>query len=191
MGAYLPFARRAIAAACLALLPLAAAEGHAGPALETAAAALRPGQYQWNGAAASDGPVRIVVSIPLQRAFVYRGAVLVGVSTVSTGRPGYDTPTGAFTILEKDEDHHSNLYEDAPMPFMLRLTWDGVALHAGAVGAEPSSHGCIRLPAAFAKRLYAMTDLGATVIVTDEEDADGVPGAGDDPAPPAAAASAQ
>jgi lipoprotein-anchoring transpeptidase ErfK/SrfK len=93
---------------------------------------------------------------------------MIAVSTVSSGQPGYDTPTGAFTILEKDVDHHSSLYEDAPMPFMQRLTWDGVALHGGQVLAEPASHGCIRLPRAFARRLYGITGIGTRVVVTDE-----------------------
>lgn len=130
---------------------------------------LRPGQARWLPAAESaSGPVRIVVSLPLQRAYVFRGGTLIGVSTVSSGQPGYDTPTGRFPILEKDVDHRSSLYDDAPMPFMQRLTWDGVALHAGQVMAEPASHGCIRLPRAFARRLFGMTALGTEVVVTDE-----------------------
>jgi lipoprotein-anchoring transpeptidase ErfK/SrfK len=110
----------------------------------------------------------VLVSLPLQLAFVWRGSTLVGVSSVSTGVAGYDTPTGNFTILEKDRDHHSNLYDDAPMPWMLRLTWDGVALHGGKVTGEPASHGCVRLPAAFAKKLFEITDLGASVSVIDD-----------------------
>ena len=128
---------------------------------------LRPGQYRWFGdATAGEGPVRVVVSLPLQRAYVFRGSALIGVSTISSGRPGYDTPTGAFTILQKKVDHVSNLY-DAPMPHMQRLTWDGIALHAGAIPGEPASHGCVRLPAAFARRLFSITELGTQVVVTD------------------------
>lgn len=130
---------------------------------------LRPGQARWLPAAeTAAGAVSIVVSLPLQRAYVFRGGALVGVSTVSSGQPGYDTPVGRFPILEKDADHRSSLYDDAPMPFMQRLTWDGVALHAGQVMAEPASHGCIRLPRAFARRLYGMTGLGTVVVVTDQ-----------------------
>ena len=130
---------------------------------------LRPGQYRWHPEAApAEGPVNIVVSLPLQRAWVFRGGVLIGVSTISSGQPGYDTPVGRFAILQKRVDHRSNLYDDAPMPFMQRLTWDGVALHAGQVAAEPVSHGCIRLPRAFAQRLYSVTALGTTVVVTDQ-----------------------
>jgi lipoprotein-anchoring transpeptidase ErfK/SrfK len=130
---------------------------------------LRPGQYRWTAdAAPAAGPVTIVVSLALQRAWVFRGGVLVGVSTISSGQPGWDTPTGRFTILEKQVTHRSSLYEDAPMPFMQRLTLDGIALHAGRVAAEPVSHGCIRLPRAFAQALYGITRLGTAVLVTDE-----------------------
>jgi len=129
---------------------------------------LRPGQYRWHPEAApAAGPVSIVVSLPLQRAWVYRGGVLIGVSTVSSGQPGYDTPVGRFNILQKRVEHRSSLYDDAPMPFMQRLTWDGIALHAGHVPAEPASHGCIRLPARFARHLFAATELGGSVHVID------------------------
>jgi lipoprotein-anchoring transpeptidase ErfK/SrfK len=134
---------------------------------------LRAGQSRWLPEAASaEGPVRIVVSLPLQRVYVFRGATLIGISTTSTGEPGYDTPTGTFRILQKKVHHRSNLYDDAPMPYMQRLTWDGIALHAGEVRDEPASHGCIRLPAAFARRLFAMTELGTQVSVIDIAPAD-------------------
>jgi hypothetical protein len=130
---------------------------------------LRPGQYRWHPEAApAEGPVNIVVSLPLQRAYVFRAGALIGVSTISSGQPGYDTPTGRFTILQKRVEHRSSLYDDAPMPFMQRLTWDGVALHAGRITGEPESHGCIRLPRAFARHLYGITALGTTVVVTDQ-----------------------
>jgi hypothetical protein len=92
---------------------------------------------------------------------------MIGVTTVSTGTEGHETPTGIFTILQKELDHKSNLYDDAPMPFMQRLTWDGVAMHAGKLPGYPASHGCIRLPAEFAKLLYRTTSKGMTVIITD------------------------
>lgn len=130
---------------------------------------LRPGQYRWHPETApAEGALSIVVSLPLQRAWVFRGSILLGVSTISTGQPGWDTPVGRFTILQKRVEHRSSLYDDAPMPFMQRLTWDGIALHAGHVPAEPASHGCIRLPRAFAQRLYGLTALGTTVVVTDQ-----------------------
>jgi len=131
------------------------------------ATSLRPGQFVWQPRAAADGEVEIVVSLPLQRAYVYRGGTLIGVSTVSTGREGYETPVGTFNILQKRRVHHSNRYENAPMPFMQRLTWDGIALHAGAIAGQPASHGCIRLPTAFARHLFSATELGASVHVTD------------------------
>jgi L,D-transpeptidase catalytic domain len=130
---------------------------------------LRAGQFRWQPEAASaTGAVRIVVSIGLQRAYVFRGNVLIGLSTVSTGQPGYDTPTGRFPVMQKQLFHRSNLYEGAPMPFMQRLTADGIALHAGHVPAEPASHGCIRLPRAFAQRLYGLTMVGTIVVITDQ-----------------------
>ena len=128
---------------------------------------LRPGQYRWFGdATAGEGPVRVVVSLPLQRAYVFRGSALIGVSTISSGRPGYDTPTGAFTILQKKVDHVSNLY-DAPMPYMLRLTNDGVAIHATKVENGYITRGCVGVPEGFAKKLFAAAKLGDRVIVTD------------------------
>lgn len=128
---------------------------------------LEPGRYVWRDVDPAAEPVTIVVSIGSQLLFAFRGSSLIAVSTVSTGQPGYDTPTGSFAILQKEVDHRSNLYDDAPMPFMQRLTWDGVALHAGKITGRPESHGCIRLPAAFARKLYAATELGARVVVTE------------------------
>ncbi|QAY80040.1 hypothetical protein ETR14_21725 [Sphingosinicella sp. BN140058] len=128
-------------------------------------ASLRPGKFLWAPERASAGPVEIVVSIPLQRAFVYRGGSLIGVSTVSTGKPGHRTPVGTFDILEKRREHYSNKYNNAPMPFMQRLTWDGVALHAGQIPGHPASHGCIRLPKEFARLLFGVTKVGASVHV--------------------------
>lgn len=166
--AFLRFVRRFTVAASLSLLPLGAA--HAGTSLEPASAAARlaPGRFLWRAdAAAAPGPLKVLVSLPLQLAFVFKGGALAGVSSVSSGAPGYDTPTGTFPILQKDRDHRSNLY-DADMPYMLRLTWDGVALHAGKVTGEPASHGCVRLPAAFARKLFEVADIGATVTIVDE-----------------------
>ena len=135
-------------------------------------AALAPGEFVWKPHLAPEGEVEILVSVPLQRAFVYRGGTLIGVSTVSTGRPGHDTPTGRFPIMEKHREHYSNLYNDAPMPFMQRLTNGGIALHAGAIPGRPASHGCVRLPLAFAEHLFGATRVGVTVRITDR-----VPGA--------------
>lgn len=137
-------------------------------ATDTAAPpSLKPGQFTWTPELAPQGPVVIVVSLPEQRAYVYRNGVRIGVSTVSTGKPGYETPTGVFTILEKRREHYSNLYDNAPMPFMQRLTWDGVALHAGRIPGYPASHGCVRLPHAFSEKLFATTSRGMTVVIAD------------------------
>jgi len=140
-------------------------------ALETAAATLAPNRFVWSDASLVDpvmNPVTVVVSIPLQRAFVYRGDTLVAASSVSTGKDENPTPVGIYPILQKNEKHRSNLYNDAPMPFMQRLTWDGIALHAGRNPGFPDSHGCIRLPTEFAKKLFAITDVGTTVVITDD-----------------------
>jgi lipoprotein-anchoring transpeptidase ErfK/SrfK len=114
--------------------------------------------------ALEDG-VLIVVSIPSQKMFVFRKGELWDSSKVSTGKPGNDTPEGVFPILQKKVMHRSNLYDDAPMPWMQRLTWDGVALHAGRVPGYPASHGCIRLPSAFAKKLYGITRFNSTIVI--------------------------
>src|SRR3546814_1652015 len=96
--------------------------------------------------------------------------VLIGISTISSGTAGHETPTGIFTILQKKVDHKSNLYDDAPMPYMQRLTWSGIAMHAGNLPGYPASHGYIRLPLAFAEHLYGVTQLGLTVIITQSAD---------------------
>lgn len=133
-------------------------------------ATLQPGQFRWTPEVAPAGPVLVLVSLPDQRATVYRNGVRIGEASVSTGKPGYETPTGVFTILQKKREHYSNLYDDAPMPFMQRLTWDGVALHAGHVPGYPASHGCVRLPRDFAERLFEVTSRGMTVVITDRAD---------------------
>lgn len=155
-------------ALCFASSPSLAAKPASPAALEQRADTLKPGHWAWKPELASSGPVEIVVSLPRQVAFVFRGGTLIGVTTVSTGMPGYDTPTGRFSILQKKEEHYSNLYDNAPMPFMQRLTWDGIALHAGAIPGQPASHGCVRLPKTFASKLFAATKLGATVLIIDE-----------------------
>lgn len=125
---------------------------------------LSPGGFRWIDDAPDDPPV-IVVSLSQQRLFVYRGGVLVGVTTISSGRRGHSTPRGEFTILQKARFHRSNIYSNAPMPFMQRLTWGGIALHAGHNPGYPASHGCIRLPFSFARDLYAITRIGGLVMV--------------------------
>jgi lipoprotein-anchoring transpeptidase ErfK/SrfK len=157
-------------ATLLALAPGAASA--ATDALAPEVTSLAPNRFLWNDDAPME-PLSIVVSIPDQKAYVYRGDRLIGASTVSTGKDGKDTPLGVFPILQKSADHKSNLYDDAPMPFMQRLTWDGVAIHAGMNPGFPASHGCIRVPTAFAKKLFAVTAKGTPVLVTDASAAEG------------------
>jgi hypothetical protein len=128
---------------------------------------LKPGQFVWYPERAEAGPVAIVVSLPDQLVYVYRDGIRIGVSTCATGRPGHATPTGVFTILQKDKTHHSSRYNDASMPFTERLTWSGVALHAGNLPGYPDSHGCVHLPLAFSKLLFGVTQLGTAVIIAD------------------------
>ena len=111
------------------------------------------------------GPVVILVSLPKQWTVVYRGGVRIAATTCSTGRPGHATPSGVFIILQKDQHHHSSLYNGASMPYTERLTWGGVALHAGGLPGYPSSHGCVHLPLEFAKLLFGITTLGTPVII--------------------------
>jgi L,D-transpeptidase catalytic domain len=127
--------------------------------------ALKSGEFVWAPGVAPDGPIVVIVSLSEQRAYVYRNGVEIGYTTVSTGKPGHETPTGIFTILQKDKSHHSSKYNDAPMPYQERLTWDGVALHAGGLPGYPESHGCVHLPSQFADDLFEVTHLGMTVIV--------------------------
>ena len=115
--------------------------------------------------AESEHPMLVVVDLASQRLVAYRGGEPVAASPVSTGKPGHGTPRGVFTILQKRSFHRSNLYSNAPMPFMQRLTWQGVALHAGDLPGYPASHGCIRLPHDFARKLFAQTRTGMTVMV--------------------------
>lgn len=162
--------------AAVALVPMTGARAETRPALaERAIPPLKPGQSVWfeapemlKAGTGEDAPLRVVVAIRQQQALVYRGNRLAGVTTVSTGSPGYETPLGEFTILEKKVFHRSNLYSNAPMPYMQRLTWGGVALHAGELPGYPASHGCIRLPKAFARQLFDLTTMGGTVLVVDD-----------------------
>ncbi len=127
---------------------------------------LAPGQYEWQPERSSSGPVLMVISIDDQMAYVYRNGVQIARSTVSTGRPGKETPTGVFTILQRKVEHESNIYKGAQMPYMQRLTWSGIAMHAGDLPGYPASGGCIRLPHAFSQKLYGVMHNGATVAIT-------------------------
>jgi hypothetical protein len=129
---------------------------------------MKPGDYTWAPQRAPEGPVIVIVSLPEQRAFVYRNGELIAVTTCSTGRKGHRTPTGVFCVLQKDRDHVSSTYKGAKMPYMERLTWSGIALHAGNLPGYPASHGCIRLPIEFAYKLFTITHLGVVTIIADE-----------------------
>lgn len=158
----------AIAAVLLAVQPCSAQRLDIGSgSIVEAVTHLKAGQYVWAPEVAPQGPMLLIVNLATQRAVLFRNGVPIGASTVSTGRPGYSTPTGVFTILQKQVKHYSSKYDNAPMPYMQRLTWWGVALHAGHLPGYPASHGCIRLPAGFAKLLYGETRIGMTVVIAD------------------------
>lgn len=154
----------------------AVAQRYVADTMLAAGDSLRPGEFTWyqqpqylRASLGGESAISIIVSIPAQRAYVYRGGRLVAVSTVSTGSRGNATPVGEFTILQKNKFHRSNLYSNAPMPYMQRLTWGGIALHGGHLPGYPASHGCIRLPTAFARELFELTEMGGTVSVIDTE----------------------
>jgi len=157
-----------LALAALLLAPSAQAQSALPPGqIADAVARLKPGEFLWAPEVSPAGPLLLIVNRETQRAVLYRNGVPMAVTTVSTGRPGYRTPTGVFTVLQKQQVHYSSLYANAPMPYMQRLTWQGVALHGGELPGYPASHGCIRLPQGFAQLLYGVTTLGMSVIVTD------------------------
>jgi hypothetical protein len=126
---------------------------------------LKPGQYLWRNVPESAGPERVVISLTDQLAYLYRGDALVAVATISTGRDSKPTPTGIFSVLDKRPFYRSKKYDNAPMPWMQRIDGYGVALHGGYNPGYPASHGCIRLPADFAKKLYSVTDIGTPVYI--------------------------
>ena len=130
---------------------------------------VNPGEYVWLPEVSPAGPVVIIISLPEQVLYVYRNGVRIGRSTISSGKRGHSTPVGVFTILEKNVKHSSSLYKGALMPYMERLTWRGVAIHAGNLPGYPASHGCVRLPLDFAQQLYSVTSSGTTVIISDSK----------------------
>lgn len=118
--------------------------------------------------AADPHAMQIVVSLNKQSLAVYEDGKVTATSRISSGKAGHETPTGIFSILEKEKYHESNIYSNAPMPWMERITWSGIALHQGVVPNHPASHGCVRMPAAFAVSLYQQTVPGVHVIISDE-----------------------
>ena len=152
--------------ACLAASAAAHPISHQKLSVIERAARLGPGQFVWEAEVTSTGPVFLVIDLTRQRALLYRGGVPIAASTISSGSKGRETPTGLFTILQKEVVHRSRTYDDAPMPYMQRLTAQGVAMHAGRLPGYPASHGCIRLPRGFAVKLYAVTKIGTPVMIT-------------------------
>ena len=126
---------------------------------------LKPGQYVWHDVPESAGPERVVISLSDQMAYLYRGDTLMAAATISTGRDDKPTPSGIFSVLNKTPMHHSNKYDNAPMPFAQFFESHGIAMHAGYNPGHPASHGCVRLPGAFAKKLYSVTDVGTPVYI--------------------------
>lgn len=157
-----------IAAAALLLAGSASAQrvALADRSIIEVASQLKNGEFVWAPEVSPNGPILMVVNIATQRAILFRNGVPIAATTVSTGKPGYDTPTGVFTVLEKKKEHYSKTYDNAPMPNMQRLTWKGIALHAGKLPGYPASHGCIRLPPAFSILLFGATHVGMTVVIT-------------------------
>jgi hypothetical protein len=126
---------------------------------------LKPGQYLWRDVPESAGPERVVIGLNDQLAYLYRGDTLVAVATISTGRFDKPSPTGIFKVLDKKPFYRSKKYDNAPMPWMQRIDQYGIALHGGYNPGYPASHGCIRLPLAFAKKLYSLTPVGTPVLI--------------------------
>ena len=162
---------RLIVLLMMAMMPLAGASASpgidlVGRAVLEVVPTLKTGEFVWAPEKAPAGPILLIVNLDTQRAVLFRNGVPIAASTLSTGRPGHETPTGVFTILQKHVEHYSSKYDNAPMPYMQRLTWKGVALHAGYLPGYPASHGCIRLPKEFARLLYGVTKLGMTVVIT-------------------------
>ena len=153
-------ARLPVHLAIAVLIALTAAGSHAGAAGRRGERAIESIESRPAGQ-----PIMAIVSLRNQRITVYDAKGWILRAPVSSGQSGRETPAGIFSVLEKDADHHSNLYDDASMPHMQRLTWSGIALHGGNLPGYPASHGCVRMPFDFAERLFDMTQMGLRVIV--------------------------
>jgi len=132
----------------------------------TLAGPLKHGDYVWNEAGAPPGPMLITVDLAAQTLSVFRAGHEIGVAVILYGDDDKPTPLGSFAITEKDADHVSNLYEDAPMPYMLRLTSDGISIHGATVDPEWATNGCVGVPVPFARLLFDQVKLGDRVIIT-------------------------
>lgn len=127
---------------------------------------LEPGEFAWDTEGATTGPLWIVVDLEVARIYVYRGGVEIGRAAVNLGTDRKPTPTGTFPILQKKVDHTSNIYVGAPMPYMMRLTWTGIAIHGSNVDPGAVTRGCVGVPVDFAEKLYPLAGLGTKVTVT-------------------------
>lgn len=123
----------------------------------------------WKPYKSLKGPVQVVISLQDQNATIFKGGQPIAMTRISTGKPGYSTPKGIYSVVQKKRRHYSNLYGGAPMPHMQRITWSGIALHGGYVPNYAASHGCIRLPYSFARQLFSVTKRGAQVIIGREK----------------------
>lgn len=159
--------RRAVLGSLAASVPLLAGPA-AAQRVNKLAYDLKNGEFSWFPERSEGGPILIIVSIPDQLVHVFRNGIRIAASTCSTGKPGHRTPTGVFQILQKDKHHRSSTYSNAPMPNMNRLTWSGIALHAGNLPGYPASHGCVRLPMQFSELLFGITRKGMTVVIADD-----------------------
>jgi lipoprotein-anchoring transpeptidase ErfK/SrfK len=158
-------------AGCVVILSFVVAIATASPFHSAAKAQdddTAPNPYGRVSAQPPEEQLSMRVNIHTQRAYLYRGGDQIASVPISSGRRHYRTPTGTFTVLEKQKVYRSKKYHHAPMPYMQRLTWSGVALHAGGVPRYPSSHGCVHLPRSFASWLYNQPTMGMRVVITDE-----------------------
>src|SRR5439155_14617690 len=153
-------ARRAVRLALAAVAALIVAPDPAGAASRHAERAVEAVAPRKAGA-----PIMAIVSLKSQQVTIYDAEGWILRAPVSSGQKGRETPAGVFSVIQKDADHHSNLYDDASMPHMQRITWSGIALHGGPLPGHPASHGCVRMPYGFAERLFDATRLGMRVIV--------------------------
>jgi lipoprotein-anchoring transpeptidase ErfK/SrfK len=150
-------------------LPYRWTHGHAPQAHKDAAAlfgpvALRPGDFRW-APAIPNGEAKVVIDLLTQTFYVYRGDKLVGMSTISSGKKGKETPLGYWSVFRKQVKGFSRKYDNAPMPYMQMYDEKGIAFHGGALPGYPASRGCVRLPVKFAEKLYGLTKLGTKVII--------------------------
>lgn len=143
----------------------AAPQAHRDAVAEFGPLHLKPGEFKWAADIPASGETKVVIDTLTQRFYVYRGDKLVGVSTVSTGKKGKETPLGFWSVMLKKKLGYSRKYDNAPMPYMQMYDSAGIAFHAGPNPGYPASHGCVRLPLKFAEKLYGLTEVGTKVVI--------------------------